>query len=454
VEIEAAVLTRRTLRPALVCLVVVAASAIEAAPRWSFVKGESLTVVGDAGPGAVRDIIRRLEQFRLALGTVIPDARRPPTLPTLVYVFGSRSLLQPFLPQRDGRPVALRGYFHRDADGYAIAMSLDDHGEESSSIVFHEYAHLLLQRGRTLPIWLNEGLAEFFSTFAVTARGRTADIGRPVARHVRLLRERFLPVAALLAVNAQSELYDEGERRSVFYAEAWALTHYLMTEMPEGPASIARYTAASLAERLPEERFREAFGMTPADFESRLKAYVANPTFRSRVYTLPVRLDVDGAGSARALTSGEADAWLGDLQRRIGRQPDAASRIEQAVRNDPKSAAVHLALGRLQLDQGRAADALESLSRAVTIDPSAATAFAWLAYAHMSIGHVAEARSAIARALTLEPGRPDFRLRDADIAVLEGDVARARAVLLEVMADDAAVAARARERLAAIDRRQ
>ncbi len=451
-EIETTVLKPRTLGLLLACLVAVT-SAIGAAPRWSSVHSESLTVIGDTGPGELRDVARRLEQFRLALGNVVADAKHAPTLPTLVYVFGSRSALQPFLPQRDGRPAALRGYFHRDADGYAIAMAVDDHGEEASSIVFHEYTHLLLQRGRTLPIWLNEGLAEYFSTFALTSRGRTADIGRPVPRHVRLLRERFLPVAALLSVSAQSELYDEGERRSVFYAEAWALTHYLMTEMPEGPAAIARYIAEPAADRSADERFRDAFGMMPVDFEPRLKAYVENPTFRSRIYTLPARLDAE-AGPARTLTHGEAAAWLGDLQRRIGRPADAAIRIGDGISSDPKSAAIQLALGRLQLDQGRTADALASLSRAVASDPSSATAFAWLAYAHMSIGQVPEARTAIDRALALEPRRPDFRLRDADVSVLEGDVSRARAVLLEVMANDAAVAARARERLNAIDRRR
>jgi len=450
VEIETAVLNRRTLG-LLVAGLVAVTSAIGAAPRWSSVHSESLTVIGDTGPGDLRAVARRLEQFRLALGRVVADAKRPPTLPTLVYVFGSRSALQPFLPQRDGRPAALRGYFHRDADGYAIAMSVDDHDEEAS-IVFHEYAHLLLQRGRTLPIWLNEGLAEYFSTFALTARGQTADIGRPVPRHVRLLRERFLPVTAVLSVSAQSELYDEGERRSVFYAEAWALTHYLLTEMPEGPAAIARYIAEPSADRAADERFRDAFGMTPAGFEPRLRRYVENSTFTSRIYTLPARLDVE-TGPARPLTQGEAAAWLADLQRRIGRPTDAATRLGDALKSDPKSAAIQLALGRLQLDQGRTADALASLSRAVASDPSSASAFAWLAYAHMSIGQLPEARTAIDRALALEPRRPDFRLRDADISVLEGDVSRARAVLLEVMADDA-VAARARERLNAIDRRR
>ncbi len=67
----------------------------------------------------------------------------------------------------------------------------------------------------------------------------------------------------------------------------------------------------------------------------------------------------------------------------------------------------------------------------------------------MVTGNLPDARSAIARALALEPGRPDYRLRDADVAVLEGNLARARSVLLEVMAmtTDPAVAARAQERL-------
>jgi len=254
-------------------------------------------------------------------------------------------------------------------------------------------------------------------------------------------------------VSAQSELYDEGERRSVFYAKAWALTHYLMTEMPEGPSAIARYIAESAADRTADERFGDAFGMTPAGFEPRLKGYVENPAFKSRIYALPAHLEVE-TGPARTLTQGEAAAWLADLQRRIGRPADAAIRIAAALKSDPKSAAIQLALGRLQLDQGRTADALASLSRAVAADPSSASAFAWLAYAHMSIGQVPEARTAIDRALALEPRRPDFRLRDADVSVLEGDVSRARSVLLDVMAGDAAVAARARERLNAIDRRR
>ena len=52
----------------------------------------------------------------------------------------------------------------------------------------------------------------------------------------RLVGERLLPVAQLLAVDETSALYNEGERRSIFYAESWALTHYLLMERPSGNA--------------------------------------------------------------------------------------------------------------------------------------------------------------------------------------------------------------------------
>jgi Tfp pilus assembly protein PilF len=449
VEVEAAVLTTMRGGPAAALLIVLTSAVLlDAAPRWAMVTSESLTAIGDTPPAALRDVVRRLEQFRIALTSVVTDARRPLPLPTRLYVFESRAAIQPFLPLRDGRPAALRGYFHRDADEYALAMAVDE-DDESASIVFHEYTHLLVQRARALPIWLNEGLAEYFSTFALASRGRSADIGRPIARHVRLLRQRFLPLSQLLAVSASSELYDEGERRSIFYAEAWALTHYLMAEMPDGPALINRYGAAAAEGRPPDEVFRDVFGVTAAEFEPRLREYVSRSTFRSRAYTFPARIDAGNVATARILSQGEADAWLGDLQRRIGRQAEAAARIERAMEEDPKTARVHLALARLRLDQDRAADARTALLRAIEIDPASADAFAWAAYAQMMTGNLPAARAAIARALAIEPERPDYRLRDADVAALEGDLTRARAVLVDLIATttDPAVAARARERL-------
>src|SRR5207244_12348069 len=118
-------------------------------------------------------------------------------------------------------------------------------GDETSSVVFTEYAHLLMRNsGRGIPLWLNEGLAEYFSTFLLESNGREAIVGRPMAVHLALLNQRLMPVSELLAVGPASPMYNEGDRRSIFYAEAWALTHYLLIARPDGQDVVNRYLAA------------------------------------------------------------------------------------------------------------------------------------------------------------------------------------------------------------------
>jgi tetratricopeptide (TPR) repeat protein len=473
------------------------------AERWSMVKTASLTVIGDQSPGALRDIADRLERFRVGVAALIHDADRPIPLPTVVFVFGARKSIQPFLPlARDGRPAAFAGYFHRDGDVNYIALSLEGF-DDNLPIVFHEYTHLLVRNAvRSVPIWLNEGLAEYYSTFALTSGGKTAEIGRPIVSHVRLLRERYLPLSELITVDLSSQLYDEGVRQSIFYAEAWALTHYLMVEVPEGPAAINRYVAELAAGSTPALAFRNAFGTTPEVFDEQLRRYLAHPEFRSRTYAVPDRLRKTVVDAGRILPTGEADAWLGDLQRRVHRTPEATTRIEQAFRVATDSAMAHLALGLLRLDEGRVDEAwpvldeaaalapddfmiqfaygmsllryraqqygqlvdraaLErsrtALMRATELNPMASDAYAWLAYAGLlRPDSLPDAHAAIVRAIALSPGRLDFRLRYADIQILEGSIEDARAQLTELAAltTDSTIADRATQRLAALPRKK
>jgi hypothetical protein len=44
-----------------------------------------------------------------------------------------------------------------------------------------------------------------------------------------LRQTQLLPLSALFAVDASSANYHENNKASIFYAESWLLTHYLMT---------------------------------------------------------------------------------------------------------------------------------------------------------------------------------------------------------------------------------
>ena len=147
-----------------------------------------MTVIGDQSANALRDVALELEQFRAVLGRLSSNGQPAPTAPTMVYVFGTRKAFEPFLPMRNGSPAALGGYFQRDVDTNTIAFSTEGFADEAA-VVFHEYSHLLVGTAvRSIPVWLNEGLAEYYSTFSLKSGGKGANIGLAIPRHVQLLR--------------------------------------------------------------------------------------------------------------------------------------------------------------------------------------------------------------------------------------------------------------------------
>src|SRR5262249_17733512 len=123
------------------------------------------------------------------------------------------------------KPANVAGYFQSGSDVNFISMN----GElESPSIIYHEFVHsLTMDTTRRLPTWVSEGLAEFYSTFQST--GKTVDLGRPIANHIRTLREKpLIPLETFLSVTTRSADYNEQSKQGIFYAQSWALVHYLI----------------------------------------------------------------------------------------------------------------------------------------------------------------------------------------------------------------------------------
>jgi tetratricopeptide (TPR) repeat protein len=484
---------------ALILVLSIDASSVSAARSWQLIHGRSVVVIGQQPAKALRDVAVEIEQFRMVIGNLIRGAKQPLPMPTLVYVFDDEAALKPFVPLYNGKPAVLGGYCHcGSSEDVNFIVAAKARYSESSAIVFHEYAHLLLHNTvRDVPLWLNEGLAEFYSTFALRSGGRQADIGRPIARHVQLLRERFLPVAQLLAVDETSALYNEGERRSIFYAEAWALAHYLLMERQSGATIINRYLAAVAAGTPTEKAFVDATGVTLKDMDSELRRYVSRPVFNSITYVLADRVDVDEPERARTIPAAEAEARLGDIQMRVGRMTEAARRIEAAAEEGPDVAQAQLALALLRFRQDRNVDAwaplemaatlapddfiaqytyalallrregesetqekasaeraYEALSRALVANPQSSSALAWLGYADLVLDtRLSEAHDLTMRAIALAPGRLDYRIQLAQVVLRQNDMAQGRRLLAELalVRSDERVASRAQELLARLD---
>ena len=139
-------------------------------------------------------------------------------VPTIVIVFPSDSAFRPFKPRYQGKVVDdVAGLFVGRRDVNYIVV-VDDGREERLRVVFHEYAHLVTSNvARNLPVWLAEGLAEFYSAYRMGGGGREAILGLPIDSHLAqpLQTSRLLPLRQLVGVTHDSPLYNENNRRSV-----------------------------------------------------------------------------------------------------------------------------------------------------------------------------------------------------------------------------------------------
>ena len=341
------------------------ARAAGAAPsRWTRLRTPNFTLLGENGDKPLRRVAERMEQFREVFGRVFPSTRRPTPAPIVVHVFGSERAYQPFMPLFNGKRVDVGGYFQPTQGAYYITLSTEA-GERAYPTIFHEYVHLLV--GTTLadvPVWFNEGLAEYYSTYQMYG-DREATLGRVKEEHVFELRERFIPLKELLAVDHRSPLYNEGDRRGVFYAESWALVHYLLIGNPQRKGQVGTYLQ-KYADGVPAATaFREAFGASEAELEKELRRYVTQSLYQSTRISFADKVAIDKDWIVDQPSDADGQAAYADLLYAVRRPEDAAARAEGALKLTPDHARAQAVLARIRASQGQADAAAALIESAV-----------------------------------------------------------------------------------------
>lgn len=393
--------------------------------RWIEVRTPSFTVVSNATEDDTAEIARGLETLRATLGRVTEGMKLSTWKPVHVYAFRRSEQFREYASGVLSGDRVLVGFHSRGLDRNVLALDLGA-GEDALDVAHHEYLHEVL--GNTfpgIPLWLNEGIAEYFSTFEAV-RGE-AKIGRPVERHVRSLRQTsMMPLVDLFAVRVGDPAYDERARAGVFYAQSWALVHYML----RGNAERGRQLQALLG-RLgdggdPGEATARTLG-DPAALQAELERYVRQTRF-GFVVIPSADLAVPEIPKPVPLTRADALCRLGWLAATAGRGSDDPARrhFEAALAIDAGRAEALAGLGYLAAKAGKneaAAAALDKALAAAPDDPGIAFLSGMVLVARAS-GSVRE-------------GEPLP-------AEVPADVARARALLERVqLADPTNVAAMA-----------
>jgi hypothetical protein len=331
---------------------------------WIEVQTEHFTLLSNAGQRTTVQIGTRLEQLWQVMAATFADiASRPPTW---IYVFRDEAAISPFKMRADGRPDTVAGYYVATPLANYIAIDASA-GEGPFRAVYHEFVHYFLHNNLPYaPLWLNEGLAEYYST--VRIRGARADLGLPIDDHRQWLLEHDpIPLARLFLIDTDSPEYREGLGRGTFYAQSWALTHYLMShpDKKRMNALMQEFRRGATA----ESALSLVYGLDLPTLEPELKVYASGRTLPSQEW----RFGDWEAGPVvtQILERGEVRFRLGDLlTHRVPIQFAAAEEyLQAALAADSTRAAVYASLGQLRHEAGRYPESHAFNARAVELAP-------------------------------------------------------------------------------------
>ncbi len=357
------------LRPlALVlCLLLLATGAAAADKPWVEVRSPHFRVLTNGSLGDGRHVAHEFEEMRYVFAARFPTFRLESGAPLLIFAPRDEDTarsLEPRLWRAKGpRPA---GAFHHGWEKQYVMVRLDTWGPGAHEVVYHEYTHFILHtNAHWLPIWLDEGVAEFYAY--TRFRQRQIYVGAPSERYRILANRAPIPVEALISADQRSPYLRDEDQAQMFYAESWALVHF-MTFGPgmESGDRLNRFFAMLQQGTEQKKAFQEAFGSFK-DFDKSLGDYVRRVAFPVGVLKDPPQIE-EKEFAARTLSLAETEAELAGFHLWTHDRAGARPLVEQALKNDPKLGSAHEEMGFLLFAEGKDGEAKNEFSQAYALD--------------------------------------------------------------------------------------
>src|SRR3977135_3127202 len=172
-----------------------------------------------------------------------------------------------------------------------IALRIDVEGEYPYLPIYHEYVHLIVNLNyQHFPLWLNEGFADFLG--CATLNAKSGKLGQPSSSELYALQQgKLLPLDILFKVDQRSPYYNEANKTTIFYAESWALVHYLMLN-PETQKNqaLSKYISFVESGADPVEAATRAFGDL-GQLQKALQSYINRTSYME--YSVALRAKAD-----------------------------------------------------------------------------------------------------------------------------------------------------------------
>ena len=378
---------RRAVSIFFLFVVTLSAAARDGASHWSEVRSPHFVVLTDSNEKQARRVASQLERMRAVFHVLLPTASDSAGSPVIVLALKDKKAFQALEPEAylaKGQ-LDLAGLFMRAPDKNYILLRLDAQGDHPYATIYHEYTHFMLRNASEwIPLWLNEGLAEFYQNSDIEEK--EVLLGQPSEDDILYLRQnRLLPLTTLLKVDQTSPYYHEEQKGSVFYAESWALTHFIrVTDRQKGTDRLQDYAKRLIKKEDPVIAAQEAFGDLNV-LQKSLNSYISQGQFMMFKMNTGITID-ESAFQFRAIPTTDADAIRADVLVYNQRPKDAQALIDAVLRDDPKNALAHETMGYLKFREGDLESARKWYGEAVQLDSQSYLAHYYYAIMSMKSG--------------------------------------------------------------------
>jgi tetratricopeptide (TPR) repeat protein len=368
-----------------------------AASNWRLTRSEHFEIYSQVGDDASRSALLWFEQLR-AFFLQQTGLKLDHSPAVRVIAFHSAKEYEPYR-------------LHAAADAYYVGSGSRDYivmaglGMGEFPVAAHEYAHLILRVcGLRDPAWLNEGLAEFYSTVRIGTR--VSNLGDPPPANIQtLLRSSWMPFSELMALTTESVAEDRG-RAGLYYAQSWALSEMLLLSPEYGPRFPELIAALTLG--MPGlKALAKVYAKSPTTISGDVHAWVD-----ARHRFTPVALPGVAAGAVAVEVAEvlplQARALLADLLLTSGQLNRAEEAYRELAKESPGSADLHAALGSIALRRGDSTSARREWKLA--IEQGVRDALLCVRYAGLADSAglpQEEIRAALERAVSLQPDCDD-----------------------------------------------
>ncbi len=329
---------------------------------WMELHSPHYTVITDAGERKGRDIALRFEQMRAVFGGLLTKERLNESRPLTILAFNDDKAYYQLAPLRDGKPIAVPGFFLSAEDQDFVALNLTE--SDPWRAVARDFALRLLNFNYPpAQSWFDEGLLLYFSSILID--NRQVQIGGDPAllavsdspppqrgSFAKILEtQQWQPLPDLFSIKPAASKSNQSPD-DLYKAESWIVMHYLIHQkrLPETGAYFGLVLNQHVAV---EDAIKQAYGISSAELQAAVKEYFSQQTSllspagssqnsnsastETDHFPVPVALD-DSIITVRPLPEPDARAIYAAVQLRVPERHDMGLKTLTNLANTPTEA--------------------------------------------------------------------------------------------------------------------